>query len=197
MAKSVRLTESIIDALDATPGKQYVQWDRDLKGFGVRVSPGVKAFVLKYRLASGRVRWKTLGRVGEVPLVKARKFAQEDIGVVARGGDPLSPLDSARGALTVAQVGQRFLDDYAAHKKPSTTRLYRLAIDAHITPRLGTLAIADVTHHDAVLLHERLRSTPILANRVIAVLSKMLAWSMTKRPYRPAGPNPCAGIDKY
>ena len=105
--------------------------------------------------------------------------------------------DAARDAFTVATVAQRFLDDYVTpRKKPSTVRLYRLAIDAHITPRLGAVPIADVSHEDAVKLHDRLRATPILANRVLAVLSKLLAWSMTKAKYRPAGANPCHGIEK-
>jgi Arm DNA-binding domain/Phage integrase, N-terminal SAM-like domain len=191
-------TERTIAALKPKPGAQYLAWDPALTGFGVRVSPaGTKTFTLKYRLASGRVRWKTLGRVGKVALEKARRHAKDDIGIVARGGDPLGATDAARGAFTVATVAQRFLDDYVTpRKKPSTVRLYRLAIDAHITPRLGTVPIADVSHEDAVKLHDRLRATPILANRVLAVLSKLLAWSMTKAKYRPAGANPCHGIEK-
>jgi integrase len=194
-----RLTKRTIDALTPKPGAQYVRWDSDLTGFGVRVSPaGAKTFVLKYRLASGRVRWKTIGRTDKVTLEKARTYAKDDIGIVARGGDPLGATDAARAAFTVAIVAQRFLDDYVIpRKKPSTVRLYRLAIDAHITPRLGTMPIADVRHEDVVKLHDRLRATPILANRVLAVLSKLLAWSMTKAKYRPAGANPCHGIEKY
>ena len=174
-------------------------WDADLKGFGVRVSPaGAKTFTLKYRLDSGRVRWKTLGRVGKIALEKARRHAKDDIGIVARGGDPLSAKDAARGAFTVATVAEKFLEDYVTpRKKASTLRLYRLAIDSHITPRLGAVPIAEVSHEDAVKLHDRLRATPILANRVLAVLSKLLAWSMTKARYRPAGANPCHGIEKY
>src|SRR6476659_2555920 len=92
-------TKRTIDALQPKPGAQYVAWDPALTGFGVRVSPaGTKTFTLKYRLASGRVRWKTLGRVGDVALEKARKYAKDDIGIVARGGDPLGATDAARGA---------------------------------------------------------------------------------------------------
>ena len=98
----------------------------------------------------------------------------------------------------MATVAEKFLEEYVApRKKASTLRLYRLAIDSHITPRLGPVPIAEVSHEDAVKLHDRLRATPILANRVLAVLSKLLAWSMTKARYRPAGPNPCHGIEKY
>ncbi len=136
--------------------------------------------------------------MGKVALEKARRDAKDDIGIVARGGNPLSGKDAARGAFTVATVAEKFLDEYVTpRKKPSTLRLYRLAIDSHITPRLGTIPIAELSHEDAVRLHDRLRATSILANRVIAVLSKLLAWSMTKARYRPAGANPCHGIEKF
>ena len=196
---AVRLTKRTIDDLEPVEGEQYVQWDTDIKGFGVRVSPaGAKTFVLKYRLHTGRVRWKTIGRTDKLSVEKARRHAKDDVGIVARGGDPLSDKDAAREAFTVADVAQKFLDEHVeARKKPSTLRLYRLAINSHITPRLGPMPITDVGHVEAVKLHERLRATPILANRVIAVLSKLLAWSMTKGRYRPAGPNPCHGIEKF
>ncbi len=35
-----------------------------------------------------------------------------------------------------------------------------------------------------------------MANRALAVLSKLVAWSMTAK-YRPQGPNICHGIEKY
>src|SRR5438876_1012928 len=86
----------IMDAFQR-PGHQYVAWDGTLAGFGVRVSPArTKTFVLKYRLPSGRVRWKTLGRVGAIALDKARRTAQRDIGRVADGEDPLDQKDAAR-----------------------------------------------------------------------------------------------------
>lgn len=191
------LTQRTIDALPPQPGAQYVCWDADLTGFGVRVSPaGTKTFVLKYRLDSGRVRWKTLGRVGDVALEEARKHAKKDIGLVAGGGDPLRAKDTARGGLTVAAVGERFLTDHVeARRKAATLRQYRTAI-AHIGTSLGAVPIADVTTADASTVHYRLRATPYVANRALAVLSSLLAWSVRAK-YRAAGPNPCLGIEKF
>jgi integrase len=193
------LTERTIAALQPLPGAQFVCWDTVLKGFGVRVSPsGVKTFTLKYRLSSGRVRWKTLGRVGAIALDQARRYAKDDIGIVARGGDPLAPKDAARDAFTVEPAARRFLDDYVIpRKKKPTIRQYTQIIEKHLIPRLGNMPIAHVTAEDAVKLHDRLRATPTQANRVLAVLSKLLAWSMTKARCRPAGPNPCVGLEKY
>ena len=72
------------------PGQQFTVWDTDLKGFGVRVSPaGTKTFIFCYRTLAGRLRWKTLGRVGTVPLDKARRQARVDAGIVADRKDPL------------------------------------------------------------------------------------------------------------
>ncbi len=118
---------------------------RETQGFGVRVSPaGAKTFIVKYRLPSGRVGWKTIGRVGKISLEKARKRAQDDIGIVARGLDPLREIDVARGVQSVAAVAEKFLSDYVeARRGTATARLYRLAVDSYITPRLGTIPIGD------------------------------------------------------
>jgi hypothetical protein len=49
-----RLTKRTVDALKAT-GTEYVAWDADISGFGVRVRPsGAKTYVLQYRAGAGR-----------------------------------------------------------------------------------------------------------------------------------------------
>ena len=173
-------------------GARYVQWDTEVKGFGVRVSAGAKTFVLKYRLHTGRVRWKTHwprgsdgAREGAAPRQGRYRHRGSRRGSAERQGRRSRRRHSGDGGGEVpGRVCAR------VRKKPSTQRLYRLAIESHITPRLGVIPIADVSHTDAVRLHERLRATPTLANRTIAVLSSLLAWSMTKRRYRPAGAEP-------
>lgn len=196
-----RLTKQQIDELEPIPGRQWTRWDPGLRGFGVRVSPaGAKTYVLKYRTKAGRVRWKSYGRTdGDLALEQARALAEADRGIVAAGGDPLREIDAARKAATVAEVGERFLADLATRPKPAkpaTIRNYKLAFTQHIRPVLGTVAITDVTDEDAAKLHRRLAATPYMGNRVLAILSSLLAWSMAQR-YRPKGPNPCKGIPKF
>lgn len=173
-------------------------WDSELRGFGVRVSPaGSKAFTLKYRTKAGRVRWATIGRVGVLSLDQARDRAKELLGDVAKGSDPLRQNDNARGAPTLATVAGRFLEQHvAARRKPSTERLYRLAIDGHLRPILGAVPIAELTPADVVRVHHRLRATPYMANRVLAVCSKLMAWA-EQQGYRAPGANPCRGVEKY
>jgi integrase len=196
-----RLTKQRIDDLQPVRGKRYTEWDTAVRGFGVRVYAGAKTYVLKYRTKSKRVRWKFYGRTdGDLSLEKARELAETDRGIVAAGGDPLREIDAAKKAETVATVGERFLAALVTRPKPAkapTRRLYRLAFDQHIRPVLGAVAITDVSDDDARRVHRRLHATPYMANRVLAVLSSLLAWSMAEDKSRPKGPNPCKDIDKY
>lgn len=195
---TARLTNRTIKALRPKPNEQFVVWDSEVHGLGVRVSPaGTKTFLLKYRLHSGRGRWKTLGRFGDIALPRARKLAKDDIGIVARGGDPLSEKDAARDAVTIKTVAERFLSEHVeARRKPSTLRSYKQVIEQHIVRVLGSVPIADLTTADAIRLHQRLQKTPYQANRALAVLSKLVAWAASAKLRQP-GPNPCHGIEKF
>jgi integrase len=182
---------------------RYVEWDGGIPGFGVRVTPrGAKSFVLTYRLRTGRVRWATLGAVraepegGGLSLDTARDLAQRYLGALADGKDPLRSKDLARDAPTVSHVADRFLKEHVARLKRATQRQYVLAIDRHIRPTLGRVAIADVAPADVLRLHHRLRATPFMANRSLAVLHKLMNWA-EHHEYRPQHTNPCRGIRKY
>lgn len=187
MARS-RLTQRAIDDLIPTPGKQYTLWDVSVPGFGVRVSPaGTKTYLLKFRLKTGRVRWKMIGRVDDLTLTEARERAVDDRGIVARGQDPCAETDRARGAVTVSEAATRFLTEYAATKSASTLRAYKGAVDAHIRPWLGSIPLMDLSLADVEKLHHRLRATPYAANRTVAALSKLCTWQRLN-------PNPCKGV---
>lgn len=194
------LNQRRLESLRPRPGEQYVVWDGVIPGFGVRVSPqGARAFVLKYRLPSGRVRWKTIGRVGAVALDQARRLAKIDLGLVADGEDPLEAKDSARGAVTLKDVADRFLEEHVeARRKGPTQRLYRQVLTQHVIPRLGARSLAEVSTDDVLKLHHRLKATPVMANRTLAVLSALFGWA-AKSGYRGKGPhvNPCLGIEKF
>jgi Arm DNA-binding domain len=87
----VRLTKRIIDGLEIT-GADYVAWDADLLGFGVRVrASGAKSYILLYRAGSGRSAPKrklTIGGVGKLTPDEARTLAKKALGQIANGSDP-------------------------------------------------------------------------------------------------------------
>lgn len=193
-ATASALTQRQVDAL--RPGRtQYVRWDRQTPGFGVRVSPGgAKTYVLFYRTAHGRQRWLSLGRTDAMSLVDARRLATSARGDVAKRVDPQSDRDRAKGAVTVAEAARRFLAEHAQPRlAKSTLRNYQLAIRRYIDPTLGRIPIDELAMPDVVRLHQRI-SAPYQANRVVSCLSTLCSWA-TKAGLRAVAPNPCQGVE--
>lgn len=193
----LELTKRAVDGL--RPGKADVLvWDRDLRRFGVRLTPaGARSFVIQYRLA-GVSRRYTIGGFGQPwTCDSARKEARRLLARVDAGQDPHAEKLAARTGATVADLGERFLAEHAdAKKKPSTAAEYRRIVKALIGPKLGRVRVADVTSADVARLHHSLRATPYTANRAAAVLGVMFACALRWR-WRTDGVNPVRGLERF
>lgn len=191
-----KLTKRSVEGF-AIEAKDYFAWDRDLRGFGLRVYPsGKKTYLVQYR-SGRRTRRHTIGQHGALTADEARTRAKQLLGDIARGGDPSAEKRAKMHAPTVAGLCDRFLDEYVdQHCKPTTARDYRSNIRRFIRPRLGPLSIAEVTRADVVAFHHALRETPYQANRTVIMLSKLFNlaedWGL-----RQAGSNPARRIKKF
>jgi hypothetical protein len=168
-----KLTKRSVEKLPARDA-DYIIFDSDVNGFGVRVLPsGRRSYLVQYR-SGGRTRRIAICQHGAVTVEGARKRAKELLGSVAAGQNPAEVIALHRGAPTVASVGQRFLKEHVALRcKPSTGREYRRALELFIYPAMGNHKIVDVTRADIAKLHHAGRDTPYQANRTLGVLSKM------------------------
>ena len=193
-----RITRKTVDALSARE-REYMLWDCDVRGFGVRVHPsGRKVYLVKYR-HHGRVIKKTIGPHGTIPPVAARARAAEIITAARTGRDMTGQLLEPRkdeGA-TVHDLVGRFLAEYVAtHCKPSSAHSYEIAIRRHVLPRLGRRRVAEITRGDAAAMHHQMRGTPFAANRTLGILSAMFTaaelWGL-----RPQGSNPCRHVKRF
>ncbi|KAB7738420.1 tyrosine-type recombinase/integrase [Parvibaculum sedimenti] len=188
-----RLTLEVVKRLK--PGETF--WDSDVSGFGARCQGEAKTYFLKYRVG-GRQRWLSIGRHGSPWTPEtARKEAIRILSQVVDGKDPAANKQAARKAPTVKEFGQRFLEEHAeAKRKPRTAEFYRDILERIVYPKMGTKRIRDVTRADVAKLHTGLATKPYLANRVVAVLSKMFnaaeAWGE-----RQDGSNPCRHVEKF
>ncbi|PCJ74358.1 MAG: integrase [Rhodobacteraceae bacterium] len=191
-----KLTKRSVEGLELQE-KEYLVWDREISGFGVRIYPsGRKTYLVQYR-ASGRTRRRTIGQHGVLTAIEARDEARKLLGEVAKGGDPSEDRQSRLKAPTVAALSERFLIEYVAeHCKPMTARDYKSIVRRCINPHLGPRKVADITRADIVNLHHALRETPYQANRSLSVLSKMFNlaedWGL-----RTGGTNPARRIKKF
>ena len=196
MAKQ-NLTKSTVDNL-APSDEDYVIWDSALPGFGIRVKPSnVKSYIVQYRnRKTGASRRKTIGQHG--PLLtfhKAKERARIILADALKGNDPVADDRAIREAPTMRHLALDYLEQHAIPKKrPRSVENDRSMINRIILPRLGSKKVAAVQSRDIHLLHASMKSTPYQANRVLALLSKMLSLA-SKWGWR--SDNPVKGIERF
>ncbi|WP_300030598.1 site-specific integrase [uncultured Roseobacter sp.] len=168
-----KLTKRAVEALEVR-AKDYLVWDGDLSGFGVRVfASGRKSYLVQYR-AGGRTRRRSIGQHGALTADQARVEARKLLGDVARGGNPSEERQRHLSGETIGALCDRFLTEYAEqHCKPSTRKGYKIMVRTCIKPKLGSRKIVDVTRAEVVKFHYDLRDRPYTANRAVSILSKM------------------------
>jgi len=208
--QKVKITKTVVDKLVPPARGQAFVRDQELRGFAVRITAGgVVSFIVEKRI-NGRVRRMTLGRYGELTCEQARKRAQQILGQVAMGVDPVAEQRRARNeAITLEQA---FSDFLSARKdlKPRTRydyeRLLAVAFSDWRSRRLGeiTRPLVATRHRQlgetrgeayANLAMRFLRSLfnfalatyddgagrPILAENPVAVLTQTRAWYRNER----------------
>ena len=199
-----KITKRVVDEL-ATADKVIVLFDSEQPGFVLKITPaGRKVYQVRYRLGgrTSPLKTFTIGRHGAPWTVEqARRQAESLLLQVRQGIDPAAEkakrIADDRGALTVEALSAEFLETYGKTKlKPRSLEEYTRAFKTHITPRIGSLKVRDVSHGDVERLHHAMRSMPPTANRTVAALSKFFSWAI-RGGYRPDRNNPCKGLEKY
>jgi integrase len=177
---SERLTDKIVKVLPAPARGNKLHYDAEVKGFAVRVTAaGARAFVLNYR-AGGRERRYTIGSFPEWTTAAARKEAGHLKKLVDKGHDPMGDRHEERAAPTVDELIDRFVSDYLPKKRESTRREYTAILEKIVRPELGRTKVADLRHAEVDRLHRNVsQRAPYRANRMVAVLSKAINFSMT------------------
>jgi integrase len=193
--EDVRLTDALVRALPVPEKDNYIKYERGpntVRRFGARVTAnGDRAFVLGYSVA-GRERRLTIGSFPTWSTAAARKEAEKLRRDIDRGIDPLDQRIAERMAPTVNDLADRYLAEHAVKKRTAADD--ESMIRRIIRPGLGNRKVASITFADVDRLHRGIsRTTPYVANRVAALLSKMFSlavrWEM--RP-----DNPCKGVER-
>jgi integrase len=199
-----KITKRSVDALQLPADKaEVVLWDRELKGFGVRLqrSDGTRSYMLRYRHA-GKQRPYTIGKHGSPWTPEAaRREAKWLLGLVAQGRDPAgekSAVKKAPHAPTVSEFATTFLAEHVEVKrKASTAQAYRKLIKHVIVPALGQKRMAEVTRQDVARFHRAHHRKPVTANLALDLLSTMMNFAVKEGVLPDGSPNPCRHVDKY
>jgi integrase len=173
-----------------------IHYDGEVKGFGLRVTrAGAKSFVLNYRFAGVERRY-TIGsfrdpwKAGE-----ARRDAARLKKLIDQGVDPQGDRDEERAAPTVNELIEHWRTVHAPKNRASSTAENESLICQWIKPELGNSRVVDLRLIDIEALHRKItaRGARFRANRVLALLSKMMALAV-RAEWR--SDNPCRGVER-
>jgi integrase len=191
-----KITKRLVEAAEVRE-KDYIIFDGEIPGFGIRVLPsGKRSYLVQYRVGR-KFRRMSLGLHGIITAEKARTKAINILAQVKDGEDPAGARRLARGDLTVDDLGRRVIEEHALlHCKPRTVDGYRYYMKAYIHDRIGHLRVGEISRADIAKFHHDLRFAPVQANRCLQFLSKAFnlaeVWGL-----RPDGTNPCRHVAKY
>ena len=114
---TMKLTNKNVDQLLADT-KSYIEWDSEVKGFGVRVNLNLKkTFILKFRVGQGisaQIRKPVIGTFGVMKVEEARKIARKWLLEASEGKDP-KEVDKTN--VRLKDFFEVYLEHYANLKK--------------------------------------------------------------------------------
>ena len=83
----MKLTKHTIESASLPEKGQSFLWDSETRGFGVRLTPAGRTYIIQGRV-NGVSRRVSLGRHGVITLQQARKKAQKELSAMLEGIDP-------------------------------------------------------------------------------------------------------------
>jgi integrase len=197
MADKRVITDAFLRAIPPA-GVRHEVWDHGNPGFGIRVGvQGDVSFQYLYRIA-GRPRRYTVGKFPAMGLHAAREAYHRAAIAVSKGHDPAAERAQAskaeREAITVQALCESYIERYAKQQK-RTWREDEQKLKREVIPRLGKALARDVTRKEIVsLLDAKMDAgSPVAANRLLAVLSKMFGWAVERGEL---DISPCNGVKK-
>ena len=176
----VTLSDRFVKTLKAT-GCRTDYYDATAPGLVLRVAEsGRKSWCVVYRV-SRRKRRMTLGTYPAVTLAAARKKAREARAQVQLDTtDPAADRINARRGETVSDVCTDYLERHAKRYKRSWKEDERI-INAEVLPRWRHRLIKQLTRSDVRDMVEEIADrAPIMANRVLALVRKMLNFAVER-----------------
>jgi integrase len=201
-----KLTQRTLETLRPPVTGRIEYRDELLPNFVLRVAAtGRKTYTYVYRF-QGKQKRAEIGTFPPLTLGDARDMARQVWREVQQGNDPAktlawlsnratAPRDGTPGSTAgpFADVCRRYLDERRSFLRAATHAFYSRLIDRHIVPEFGTKEPSAITRAEVKAWIERLKGTPIQANRAMAVMRLLCKWTETEGIIQAT---PCAGLQR-
>lgn len=174
-----KITKRFVESIIPDPKKVLIFWDDELKGFGVIVrSGGRQTYCIQYRNKQRTLRRLKLGVHGNITTEEARVLAKQHLGSISHGEDPLEKKKALKHLPTIKELAIDYVERYGKNKRPRSLQEDQKLLHNHIIPKLGDKKVTHLSRRDIESFHASLKETPYQANRVLALLSKMMSLAV-------------------
>jgi integrase len=174
-----RLTQKIVNRLKSEPvQREHWTMDADIPALGLRRRPRRQPqYGLRWVSATGQQHKIRLASAA-VSLDIARKLAQQRLGELAHGFDPLEFRKAVRASLSVSEAIEGVLIQLHAEARSerhvTDTQRY---LERHVAPRIGHVPLREVTAADIDHLLRQLSGTPHVQSHTRSALSRLFRLS--------------------
>jgi len=197
MGNKTRLTKTTVEGFLAPEKGEALHWDRELSGFGVRItSTGVRSYIAQGR-ANGKSRRITIGQHGK-PLSdkstltadKARKLAMGIIADFSKDIDPVIKKQLKKTLkVTLQEVCDKYINERRTKKGGELAALTKRDIARHVNVSFSDWKNKPITDITRDLCSTRFTSMtevgPTQANQAFRILRSLLNFA--REEYRPDG----------
>ena len=184
MAKG-NITKRAVDAIAHSTVTSFL-WDREVAGFGLKVTPaGSLKYIFQFRLGGreAKVRRVTIGAHGSWTPDAARKEARRLSQLVAQGVDPAAVEQTRRREateLSFPAYAESFIEEYL---KPEWMGGHRVAsgiLRLHVIPHLKQKSLKQITRSDVALIMQSMAGKVAARRNALTVLRRLFRWAVNR-----------------
>jgi len=200
---TVKLTKKVVNRLSFPDKGQVLVWDKALSGFGVRLTPSRKTYIVQARV-NGKTRRFTVGVHGVIAADAAREKALRLLGEMAEGKDPgEGKRKKVLSSLTLRQVADAYIEGKRTKKGHLLKQASKNDIDRHVKTTFSDWEDKPLVSIDRHMVLKRYQqasaASEAQANQAFRILRAIWNWQRNntkdKKSGNPTMPeNPCAAI---
>lgn len=178
------LTKTVVEALllPEKKGQQVIVWDAKLNGFGVRLTPAGRVYIVQGRVSGKSIRY-SIGKHGLITADEARIKARRTLADMDEGIDPRHS-NSEEGQKTLKE----WAEEYKKHKRIRDELPLKPASKANIDKHLDGIfkkwadrPISEITRDKVMTTYrEECKRSPAQASQAFRELRAIYNWALLK-----------------
>jgi len=172
----MKLTKAMVEGSVLPEKGQAFLWDSEVKGFGVRLTPSARTYIVQGRV-SGEDRRVSLGRHGILTVQEARNKARAQLSAMLEGVDPVVEKKRSEAyALTLQELSEKYIEA-RRDLKPSSIADIKKHIEKSFASWADRPAVDITRDKVAVRFRELSERSPAQANQAFRNLRALLNYA--------------------